>query len=68
MLKQDAIDHFGSVAKLAKALDLNVQAIYMWGEIVPERNAYKLQVITDGTLTVDPAVYAKPKNQSLETG
>ena len=52
MKKQDVIDHFGSIKKAADALGIWPQAIYSWGENVPETMAYKVQVITNGKLRV----------------
>lgn len=52
MKKSDAIAHFGSVKKLADALKLWPQTVYLWKDEVPELIAYKLQVITDGKLKV----------------
>ena len=38
-----AVEFFGSIAKLAKVFDISVQAVYKWGEYVPELKAYKLR-------------------------
>jgi len=51
MKKADAIRHYGSVRRLADALGITYQAIYQWGEDVPESSAYKLQVLTGGALS-----------------
>lgn len=45
MKTQDAVNHFGSIRKLAAALDLSVQAIYKWGEDVPPLRAYQLRAM-----------------------
>ena len=45
MTKKEAIAHFGSIAKLAKALGISVQAIYKWGEHVPPVRAYHVEVV-----------------------
>ena len=52
MKKSDAVQHFGSVKKLADALGLWPQTVYLWKDDVPELIAYKLQVITEGKLKV----------------
>lgn len=57
MLKQTAIDHFGSASKLADALGVTDSAVSLWKEIIPEGSAYKLQVITGGALRVDQSAY-----------
>lgn len=43
MTTSEAIREFGSVRKLAAALDLSVQAIYKWGEEVPPLRAYQIR-------------------------
>ena len=53
MLKSDAIEYFGSTRSLAEILDVSTQAIYNWGDEVPEMQAYKLQVLTEGKLTAE---------------
>lgn len=54
MKKKDAIDHFGSVAALAEALGITPEAIYQWGDDVPESREYQLHFITDGKLKAGP--------------
>lgn len=53
MKKQSAIDHFGGVKPLADALGVWPAAVYKWGDDVPEMVAYKLHVITGGTLKIE---------------
>ena len=53
-----AVDHFGSMRALADALDITVQAIYQWGDAVPEGRAFQIEVLTRGALKAkagDPA-------------
>jgi hypothetical protein len=45
MKTQEAVNHFGSIRKLAAALDVSVQAIYKWGEDVPQLRAYQLRAM-----------------------
>ena len=54
MLKKTAINYYGGVAPLAKALGISRAAVYQWGERVPEGSAYKLESITEGKLSVNP--------------
>lgn len=62
MQKQTAIDHFGSASKLADALGITDSAVSLWGNVIPEGSAYKLQVITGGALQVDQSMYKnRPK-------
>ncbi|MDR5867271.1 Cro/CI family transcriptional regulator [Halomonas koreensis] len=53
MKKADAIDHFGSPSKLAKALGITIQAIGQWGDTVPRSRQYELEVLTAGALRAD---------------
>lgn len=64
MKRSDAVQHFGTRAALAKALDITVQAIAMWGEQVPRRRAYELQVLTEGRLQARPLEH----NQTTRDG
>lgn len=55
MQKADAIRHFGSVAKVAKAVGLKTrQAVYMWPEEVPDLYQYKLHHLSKGKLKLSP--------------
>ena len=51
--------HFGSRRKLAEALGITSQAISQWvkRKQIPEGIAYKLQVLTNGGLKVNPTDY-----------
>jgi hypothetical protein len=50
MKKIDAINFFGSQAKLADALQITRQAVNLWPDEVPLGRAYQLQVLTRGKL------------------
>lgn len=41
----DAINHFGDVSKLAGEIGLTVQAIYQWGEYVPDPSVGKIMAL-----------------------
>ena len=43
MKTQEAINAFGGVKKLADALGTWPQAVYKWGEDVPELRAYQIR-------------------------
>jgi hypothetical protein len=59
MQKSEAIQHFGSASKLAKALGLKSrQAIYQWPDEVPELYQYKLHHLTRGKLPLSPDLKA----------
>ncbi|MDH1012010.1 Cro/CI family transcriptional regulator [Pseudomonas nicosulfuronedens] len=52
MTKSQAIEHFGSISKLARALAVSYEAIRQWEE-VPELRQYQLERITKGALKAD---------------
>lgn len=45
MKTSDAIQSFGTVAELASALGISVQAVYQWGDVVPELRRYQINEI-----------------------
>lgn len=52
MKKVTAIKHFGSAAKLAKALGISKSAVSHWEEEIPELRAYQLESLTNGGLVL----------------
>ena len=52
MRTKEAIEHFGGVTKLAKALGLTRDAIYKWGAYPPNETQYKIMVLSGGRLAV----------------
>lgn len=63
MKKQDALNHFGGVVELAKALGCKPQAISQWGETIPQGRAYQIEVLTGGALKADPAAKSGQQRQ-----
>jgi hypothetical protein len=53
MKTEEAIAHFGSLKKLADALNVWPQVIYQWGETPPMARQYELEVKTGGKLKAD---------------
>lgn len=47
MLKEEAIDLFGSASALAEVLGISRQAVNMWGETIPEMRAWQIRSIMD---------------------
>lgn len=50
MKRKKAIDYFGSIPALARALGITYEAVRQWGDIVPELRQYQLEKITGGKL------------------
>jgi regulatory protein cro len=63
MLKKDVIKHFGTLEKVAIALGISVSAVSQWGDVIPEKNAYRLQEMTDGELSVQHSLYRNLVNK-----
>jgi hypothetical protein len=59
MLKASSIKYYGNIVKLSKALAITHGAICQWGEIIPEKQAMRLERITKGKLVYNPALYEK---------
>lgn len=65
MLKKTAVDFYGSQVKLADVLGISEQAVSKWVEVVPEKQAFKLQFKTGGQLLVDESLYTKGKKNEV---
>jgi biotin operon repressor len=53
MTKQQAIDHFGSGAALARALGITRGSVTNWGEKIPLVRQCQIEVVTGGKLRAD---------------
>jgi len=65
MHKDIAVSHYGSQIKLAQALGISSSAVSYWGSIIPEKQAMKLERITQGTLVYESELYNA--NETLNT-
>lgn len=59
MLKSDVINHYKKRIKIAEALGISPGSISQWGDIIPEKQALKLDRLTQGKLKYDSSVYHK---------
>lgn len=57
MYKIDVINYYGTLVKLAEVLKISPSAIIQWKEIIPERQAYRIQRLSNNALVVDPKLY-----------
>lgn len=53
MTTKEAIDHYGSISKLAKALNIHAQGIYRWKECPPKLRQYQIEVLTKRKLKAE---------------
>ena len=60
MKTQRAIQHFGSRSALASALDIKPSAVSQWGDVVPIRRQYELEILTGGKLKARRSRNLKP--------
>lgn len=59
MLKSEVVDYFGTKAAVAEVLKISSSAVSQWGNVIPEKQAYKLERKSNGVLKVDPNFYKK---------
>lgn len=60
MKKTDVMNFFKNRAvDVASACGVTSAAVAQWDEIIPERNALKLDRVTEGKLRYDPSLYQK---------
>lgn len=62
MYKKEVITHFGSQRAIAKALGLSESAISQWKEVIPEKDAFKIEKMTAGALRLEPSLYHRIAN------
>lgn len=54
MTTDEAVAHYGSKIKLARALGCSPSAISLWGNRVPPLRQHQIQNLTGGALKLDP--------------
>lgn len=59
--KANAVNAIGSVKELAAMLNISVQAVYDWPDVIPEAMAARLDRITNGQLRYDHVFYMAHK-------
>ncbi|MBJ7536991.1 Cro/CI family transcriptional regulator [Marinomonas transparens] len=65
MHKQTVIDFFGdNQSKVARALDISRAAVSCWPPLIPEKQAMKLERLTEGRLKYDASLYSVQHNQT----
>lgn len=60
MKKSEVLSFFNNRASdVAKACNVSAAAVAQWGKIIPEKNALKLEKLTNGKLVYKADLYAK---------
>jgi hypothetical protein len=57
MLKKDAVQYFGSLSELARALGIQKSAISRWDQWVPLKRAMQLEAMSKGKLKCNLQIY-----------
>lgn len=53
MTRSEAIEYFGGIPQLSKALGITYEAVRQWPEEIPLLRQYQLQELSGGHLRVD---------------
>lgn len=61
MKKIDVVKYFGSQRKIALELGVSEQAVSMWGNVIPEKNALRLHQLTKGELEYSEVLYRQER-------
>lgn len=64
MYKEEVIKHYGTIVKVAEILNISPAAISQWKKIIPEKQAYRLQRLSNNSLIVDPKLYLPNSRKS----
>lgn len=67
MQKLRVVEYYGGISKTAVALGVTHSAVCQWGEIIPEKQALRLDGITGGRLKYDSSMYVKPVRTTAKT-
>ena len=59
MHKKDVIQHFGGTTEVARWLNISQSAVSQWPDIIPEKQAFKIERLTQGHLKHEPLMYQK---------
>ena len=58
MYKSDVIAYYGTAVKVTSALKLKSSgSVSQWGEIIPEKQAFRIDRLTGGKLVYNPGLY-----------
>lgn len=61
MKTEIVISFFGTKTAVARALGISQVAVTRWGDVVPEKRAARLSLMTNGALVYDPKAYQAPE-------
>ncbi|KZN15280.1 Cro/CI family transcriptional regulator [Marinomonas sp. TW1] len=59
MHKEKVIRYFGTQQQLAGTLSISKSSVSQWGNVIPEKQALRLEKLTNGVLKYDPKLYIR---------
>lgn len=59
MFKSNVVAFYKNQSGVAAALGIKPGSVSQWGNIIPEKQAFRLEKLTNGALKYDPDLYAK---------
>lgn len=59
MLKNQVVEYYGGISKPAIALGVTHSAVCQWGNVIPQKQAFVIERITNGKLKYDASLYQK---------
>ncbi|CAM8545671.1 Cro/Cl family transcriptional regulator [Escherichia coli] len=59
MLKNKVVEYYGGISKTAIALGVTHSAVCQWGNVIPQKQAFVIERITNGKLKYDASLYQK---------
>ncbi|BBR82654.1 DNA-binding transcriptional regulator DicC [Klebsiella quasipneumoniae] len=59
MLKNQVVEYYGGITKTAIALGVTHSAVCQWGNVIPQKQAFVIERITNGKLKYDASLYQK---------
>ncbi len=66
MFKKDVIKFFGKSKDVCAVLELSSGSVSQWGAVIPEKQALRLEKLTNGALQYDSSLYAKKKSMKKD--
>ena len=57
MKTSDALSHYKTPTAISTALDISIQAVCKWGDIVPYWSATQLHELSEGKIPLSPEHY-----------
>jgi hypothetical protein len=59
MNKQKVLDHLGTQLSVANTLNIKQASVSKWNDVIPEKQALRIEKLTNGALKYDPSFYTK---------